>query len=54
MGERAKRRRHLIADRRLELAVGIAAFIGGSLLIRDAYEGRGVDMPWLLRPFSWW
>lgn len=48
------RRRHLIANRRLELALGIAGFIASSLLIRDAYEGRGIDQPRLLRPFSWW
>jgi len=47
-------RRHLIANRKLELAIGIAGFVASSLLIRDAYEGRGVEMPWPLRPFSWW
>lgn len=50
----ARGRRHIIADRRLELILGAAGFIAGSLLIRDAYEGRGARMPALLRPFSWW
>jgi|GEM_PF-3158381 len=49
-----RRRPHLIANRRLELAVGIGGFILSSLLIRDAYEGRGVSQPRILRPFSWW
>lgn len=53
-GRAGKRRRHLIADRRLELALGIAGFVLSSLLIRDAYEGRGIDQPRILRPFSWW
>lgn len=50
----ARRRRHIIADRRLELILGAAGFIAGGLLIRDAYEGRGIEQPRILRPFSWW
>ena len=50
----ARKRRHLIANRHLELAVGRAGFVLSSLLIRDAYEGRGIDQPKILRPFSWW
>lgn len=47
-------RRHWMADRRLEAWLGVAAFVGGSLLIRDAYEGRGRDVPFWARPFTWW
>jgi hypothetical protein len=32
--------------------LGFAAFLGGALLIRDAYEGRGIDQPFFLRPFT--
>lgn len=46
--------RHLIPDRRLELAAGAAAFLLGAVLIRDAYDGRGIDQPFWLRPFSFW
>jgi hypothetical protein len=35
----------LIRDRRVELALGVAAFIVGAWLIRDAYEGRGKKRP---------
>ena len=46
--------KHLIANRRTEIAVGVLAFVGGSLLIRDAYDNRGQDVPWWARPFTWW
>lgn len=49
-----KRTSHYIANRRLEIAAGVALFVGGSLLIRDAYDNRGRELPRLLRPFSWW
>lgn len=47
-------RPRLFRDRKVEIGLGVAAFIAGSLLIRDAYDGRGVDLPWFARPFSWW
>lgn len=47
-------KRHVIADRRLEIAAGIAAFLGGAWLLHDAYERRGVDVPRLFRPFTFW
>jgi hypothetical protein len=46
--------RPLIASRRAEIAIGLVAFIGGSLLIRDAYDKRGFEPPWWSRPFTWW
>lgn len=48
------RRRHIIEDRRTEIAVGVVAFLAGSLLIRDAYDKRGQDVPWFARPLTWW
>ncbi len=47
-------RRHLIRHRGAELAAGFAAFAVGAVLLRDAYEGRGVDTPRILRPFFFW
>lgn len=44
----------LLRSRRLEITLGIAMFVGGSMLIRDAYEGRQQPQPWYWRPFSWW
>ena len=46
--------RHLIANRQAELLAGFAAFALGALLIRDAYDGRGIDQPAWLRPLSFW
>lgn len=43
-----------IQNRHAEIAAGLAAFLAGSLLIRDAYDGRGIQLPWPFRPFSWW
>jgi len=44
----------LLRSRKAEIGLGIAAFVCGSLLIRDAYDGRGIELPWFARPFSWW
>jgi len=46
--------KHLVQNRRAEIVLGVAAFVGGSLLIRDAYDKRGLDVPWWARPFTWW
>jgi hypothetical protein len=46
--------RHLVADRNMEILLGLAALALGALLLRDAYEGRGRSQPALMRPFSWW
>lgn len=54
MTRHGRRRKHLIGNRNIELVLGIGGFILSSLLIRDAYEGRGVEQPKILRPFSWW
>lgn len=48
------RRKHYIADPRLETLAGVALFICGAFLLHDAYEGRGKDQPRLMRPFSFW
>lgn len=34
-----------LQDRRAELALGVALFVAGAWLIRDAYEGRGKKRP---------
>jgi hypothetical protein len=35
----------VIQDRSFELGLGVALFIAGAWLIRDAYEGRGKKRP---------
>jgi hypothetical protein len=45
---------HLIADRRTEILLGFGLFIGGAVLLRDAYDRRGIEQPVWMRPFSWW
>lgn len=37
---------HFIQDRKLEIIVGIILFMIGSLLLWDAFDGRGRKMPW--------
>ena len=50
-----KGRRHFIRDPRLEVAAGLAAFVAGWALLKDAYDDRpGREQPWWLRPFTWW
>lgn len=46
--------RPVIASRRAEIGAGVALFIAGSLLIRDAYDNRGRQVPFWARPFTWW
>jgi hypothetical protein len=46
--------RHVIADRHVELAVGLALVAGGAYLLHDAIERRGRQQPRWLRPFSFW
>lgn len=41
-------------DQTLAAVLGIGVFVLGSLMIRDAFEGRGRSLPKPLRPFSWW
>lgn len=47
-------RGHWIRNARLETAAGLAAMLGGALLLHDAYERRARQQPLWLRPFSWW
>jgi hypothetical protein len=46
--------RGLLRSRQAQIGAGIALFVAGSLLIRDAYDGSGYQLPWFARPFSWW
>lgn len=41
-------------NRRAEIILGVVGFVGGALLLRDAYDNRGIDAPWWSRPFTWW
>jgi|HubBroStandDraft_3_1064219.scaffolds.fasta_scaffold1514155_2 hypothetical protein len=46
--------KHLIRSRRTEVLAGLAFFGLGALLLRDAYDQRGVQTPVFLRPFTFW
>jgi len=48
------RGRHIVADARLETALGIGALVAAAVLLRDAYEQRARRQPLWLRPFAWW
>jgi hypothetical protein len=37
---------HFIQNRKAEIAVGVALFLLGALLIYDAFDGRGKKVPW--------
>jgi hypothetical protein len=37
---------HFIGDRKAEILVGLVLFLAGSMLIWDAFDGRGKKMPW--------
>jgi len=43
---------HLIASARAERRLGWALLIAGGLLLHDAYDRRGLDVPWWGRPFT--
>lgn len=46
--------RPLVRNRNTAITVGVAMFLGGALLLHDAFEGRGQDTPWWARPFTFW
>ena len=46
--------KHIIRSRRAEVVLGLVLFGAGALLLRDAYDQRGVDTPLILRPFTFW
>jgi len=37
---------HFIKDRKVEILVGLVLFLVGSMLIWDAFDGRGKKVPW--------
>lgn len=39
----------LVRDRQVALYGGLALTLAGALLLRDAWEHRGVDRPWVMR-----
>jgi len=45
---------HLIANRRTEACLGLAAFAAGAVLLWDAYDRRGLSTPRWARPFTFW
>jgi hypothetical protein len=50
------RQHHLMQNRRMEIALGLLAFVIGCILIYDAYDARGKRLPWPasgLTPWLW-
>lgn len=41
--------RPLVRDRQLALYGGLAMTLAGALLLRDAWERRGKERPWIMR-----
>jgi hypothetical protein len=41
-----KIRGHFMQNRKLEICLGLLAFIGGCFLLWDAFDNRGKKMPW--------
>lgn len=37
---------HIIKDRKTEILVGLLLFVVGMVLLWDAFDGRGKNMPW--------
>ena len=46
--------RPIIRNRNTAILAGVGMFLGGALLLHDAFEGRGVDTPWWARAFTFW
>jgi hypothetical protein len=38
--------KHFIENRKAEILIGLALFLLGSLLMYDAFDGRGKKVPW--------
>jgi hypothetical protein len=53
VGDRLKRK-HLIQDRKIELLLAVILFVCGSLLLYDAFDARGKDVPWPLNKLTPW
>ena len=47
-------KRPLFRSQTAAAIVGLSAFVVGWIALHDAWEGRGKDMPRILRPFTWW
>lgn len=47
-------RRPHIKSQAAAVVLGVALFVAGSWCLHDAWEGRGRELPRVLRPFSWW
>jgi len=45
-------KRHLMANAGRESVLGWALLVAAALLLHDAYNRRGRDVPWWGRPFT--
>ena len=46
------RRPGIFRNHRVEALAGGLLMLAGGLLLKDAYEGRGIEQPRFLRPFT--
>lgn len=47
-------RRPWIKDHRTAVVLGVLLFALGAAVLYDAYEGRGMKTPRILRPVTFW
>lgn len=47
-------RKPWIRDHTTAVLLGLLLFVGGAMVLYDAYEGRGKPAPRILRPFTFW
>jgi hypothetical protein len=47
-------RQILVREHKTAIVMGFGFFILGAVCLHDAYDGRGKQQPWWLRPFSFW
>jgi hypothetical protein len=48
------KKHHLIQNRSLEIYAGIMLFVIGSILVYDAFNARGKELPWPFKLLAPW
>lgn len=51
---KVKPRGHFIQNRKAEITIGIILFLVGALLVYDAFDARGKNLPWPLGAIAPW
>jgi len=49
-----KPRGHFMKNRKAQIGIGVLLFLLGSLLVWDAFDGRGKKLPWPLGAVAPW